>query len=247
MLKRAAILVLLAASLATTASAQLFPGFPAAPKEKPSEIEKPVPPAKPATPNAKATAPAKPSASKPATPFASELQSLSPEARVFATSKLVVMTANLRARAAATVVGKPVPLNQIPESWLASADNPAGARLWLGGKGVNLLTGPDVQAMFQVSGGEDRGVWVQFNAEPGIRYLLVCDLTNPGRWDLVADTRTRIALTAETETRGIALVPARPSASYQRLILTVARPLQTGPNTALMEGLRSCELTPIRS
>lgn len=249
MLKRAAISLLLAASLGAPASAQLFPGLPGAPKEKPTGIEKPDAPTRPTVPNTKPTTSAKPSAAKPATSFVSELQSLSPEARAFATSKLPAMTPSLRARAATTVAGKPVPLSQIPETWLASASSPAGARLWLGGKGVNLLTGPDVEPMFQVTGGEgaDGGVWVQFNAEPGVRHLLVCDLTNPDRWDIVIDAKTRVALTSETATRGIALVPARAAASYQRLLLTVGRPLQTGPNASLMEGLRRCEVTPIRS
>ena len=246
MLKRAAISLLLAGSLAAPASAQLFPGFPAAPKEKPSGIEKPVAPTKPVTPNAKTTPKAAATASSPTTPFASELQSLSPEARTFATSKLGVITPGLRARAATNVVGKPVPLAQIPESWLASADNPSGAKLWLGAKGANLITGPDVGAMFQVAGGEDRGVWVQFNAEAGVRYVLLCDMTNPGRWDVVIDARARKPLEPETETRGAALVPARPAAAYIRLLLTVARPLQTGPGDGLLEGLRRCEVTPIR-
>lgn len=245
-MKRAVICLTLIAGLVATATAQL-PGA-----QKPQGIEKPAAPTKPVVPNAKIT----PQAATPsgsAAPFASELQNLSPEARAFATSKLSAITPTLRVSFASRITGKAVALTQIPETWLASAAAPAGARLWLGGNDVDLLTGPDVEAMFRVAGnvGAERsaseaGVWVQFNAEAGMRYLLICDMTNAARWDVVPNGRSRVPMTQETETRGVALIGPHP-AGYLRILLTLARPQQTGPASSLMESLRRCEITPIRT
>ncbi len=217
-------------------------------KSDPAPIEKPKAPVKPVVPAIKPSAPQGKS-SAPATTFVSELQGFSPEARVFATARLAAMTPALRVQAASRVVGKAVALNEIPQTWLATADNPAGAMLWLGGKDVNLVTGPDVEAMFQVAAGErnERGVWVQFNAAAGVRHVLVCDMTGPSRWDLVIDSKTRKAMIADADTRGIALIPANATKTYQRVLLVLARPLETGPGSSLMEALRRCEVTPLKA
>lgn len=226
-----------------SASAQQEPSS----RSEPVTVEKPKAPVKPVVPSTKpSAAQAKPTG--PATKFVSELQGFSPEARAFATARLAAMTPALRVQAASRVAGKAIALNEIPQTWLATAANPAGAMLWLGGKDVNLVTGPDVEPMFQVAAGErnDRGVWVQFNAEAGVRYLLVCDMTGPARWDLVVDSKTRKAMIADADTRGIAIVPANAAKTYQRMLLVLARPLETGPGSGLMEALRRCEVTPIR-
>ncbi len=240
-MKRVVACIAIAACLAASATGQP----PSAPGKQ-KGIEKPVAPTKPVVPNATITP--KAATQSGASPFASELQNLSPGARTFATSKLSAVTPSLRVQAATRVVGKPVNLTQIPETWLASAAAPVGARLWLGAKAADLLTGPDMEAVFRVAGGDgvERGVWVQFNAEAGVRYLLVCDMTGPGRWDVMPDGRSRVPMTEETETRGVALIGARP-AGYVRILLTLARPQQTGPASSLMESLRRCEITPIRT
>ena len=218
-----------------------------APKSQPVTIEKPKAPAKPVVPSTKSSVTqAKPAGA--ATKFVSELQGFSPEARAFATAKLSAMTPALRVQAASRLSGKAIALNEIPQTWLATAANPSGAMLWLGGKDVNLVTGPDIEPMFQVAAGERNanGVWVQFNAEAGIRHMLVCDMTGPARWDVVVDSKTRKAMIADADTRGIALVPANATKTYQRVLLVLARPLETGPGSKLMEALRRCEVTPIR-
>lgn len=243
----------IAACLGPAAAAQL-PFLTSPPQEKKSGVQKPAAPSKPIVPSANiSTTPKAATPSGAATPFASELQSLSPSARTFATSKLGAMTPALRVRYATRVTGGAIGLSQIPETWLATTGSPVGARLWLGAKSADLLTGPDMEAMFRVAGNDgvergadEKGVWVQFNAEAGLRYLLVCDLTDPARWDVVPDNRGRAPMTAETETRGIALIAARP-AGYARVLLTLARPQQTGPGSGLMEVLRRCEVTPIRA
>ncbi|MFT3726182.1 MAG: hypothetical protein QM773_21665 [Hyphomonadaceae bacterium] len=216
-------------------------------KSEPVTVEKPKAPVKPVVPSTKSAATqAKPAGA--ATKFVSELQGFSPEARAFATAKLSAMTPALRVQAASRVAGKAIALNEIPQTWLATAANPAGAMLWLGGKDVNLVTGPDIEPMFQIAAGErnESGVWVQFNAEAGIRHVLVCDMTGPARWDVVVDSKTRKAMIADADTRGIALVPANATKAYQRVLLVLARPLETGPGSSLMEALRRCEVTPIR-
>jgi hypothetical protein len=243
-MKLRSLAVLIASTaLASVAGAQQTP----APKGEQPGIEKPKAPTKPVVPSAKAATPrAAPGGA--GAQFAPELQSLSAEARTFTSSKLSAMTPALRVRAATKATGGVVGLSEIPQTWIATAGNPSTPYLWLGGKGVNLVTGPDVEPVFLVggSGAPEQGVWVQFNAEAGIRYVLVCDLTSPARWDLVVDSRSRAAMTVDTETRGIALIQARPASSYQRVLLVVARPLQTGPGTSVMEALRRCEVTAIR-
>ncbi len=210
-------------------------------------IEKPKAPAQPVAPTTRPSAPKETSGQ--GTAFASELQSMSAEAREFATSKLPAMTPALRVSAATRILGRAVALSAIPTTWIATAATPSTPNLWLGGTGVNLVTGPDVEAMFQVAAGApgEHGVWVQFKAEAGMRYLLVCDMTGPGRWDLVADSRSRTRVTEERKSRGVALVAAQPASGYRRLLLTVARPLQTGLGSSVMDVLRRCEVTAIRA
>lgn len=216
-------------------------------KAEPVTVEKPKSPVKPVVPSTKPSA-AQSKPTGPAMKFVSELQGLSPEARTFATAKLSAMTPALRVQAASRIAGKAIALNEIPQTWLATAANPAGAMLWLGGKNVNLITGPDIEPMFQIEAGErnERGVWVQFNSEAGVRHVMACDMTGPERWDVVIDSKTRKAMIADGDTRGIALVPANATKTYQRVLLVLVRPLETGPGSSLMEALRRCEVTPIR-
>lgn len=249
MKRHIAVAMLAGLAIMGSASAQLTILAPPAsePKSDATTVEKPKAPTKPVVPGTK-PATAKTTTGN-GTPFAPELQTMSPEARAFAMSKLSAMTPALRVRAATKVAGKAIALNEIPQSWIATAGNPSTPYLWLGGKSVNLVTGPNIEPMFQVAGGNtlEQGVWVQFNAEAGIRYMLVCDLTGPGRWDLVVDSKSRVPMMTETETRGVALIAARQAAGYQRILLVVARPLQTGPASSVFEGLRRCEVTAIRA
>lgn len=242
----ACIAIAIAVSLSAAATAQQ----PATPGKQ-QGIQKPAAPTKPIVPNASIT----PKAALPSdagAPFASELQALSPAARSFATSKLAAITPTLRLRAATRATGKTVALSEIPETWLASVGAPSGSHLWLGVRSADLLTGPDMEPMFRVAGspgpgGNETGVWVQFVVEAGIRYLLICDMTDPARWDVVPADRGRMAMAAETDTRGVALISTRPASGRLRILLTLARPQQTGPGTSLTEVLRRCEVTPIRS
>jgi hypothetical protein len=215
------------------------------PKAGPGAIEKPKAPAKPIAPSAR------PLATKAAptdnAPFVSQLQGLSPEVRAFASAKLSAMTPALRVQAASRLTKRTVALDDMPQSWLASAGNPSGTKLWLGAENAGLAAGPDIEPMFLVSGGSgpERGIWVQFDGAAGVQHMLVCDMTGPERWDLVIDSVSRVSLKADGPTRGVALIPARPASSFQRVLLVVARAQQTGPGSSLAEGLRRCEITPI--
>ena len=218
---------------------------PAGAKDAPPAIEKPKAPAKPVVPVPRASEPK--AAPGKGAPFAPDLQAMSAEARAFATSRLSAMTPALRVSAASRLVGKAVAPADIPTTWIATAANPSTPSLWLGGKGINLVTGPDLEPMFQLGAGEpgERGVWVQFNAEAGLRYMLVCDMTGPSRWDVIADSRARSPVIEDRPTRGLALIPALPARGYRRVLLTVARPLETGPGSSVMDVLRRCEVTAI--
>lgn len=247
-MKRVLTCIAIFACLSASASAQL-PFQPPAAQEKKPDVQKPVAPTKPIVPNAGiAPKAALPSA---AAPFASELQALSPAARTFATAKLAAITPSLRVSAATRATGKAVGLSDIPETWLASAGAPSGSHLWLGARSADLLTGPDMEPSFRVAGGpgpggHETGVWVQFVVEVGIRYLLICDMTDPARWDVVPADRSRMPMAAETDTRGVALISARSATGRLRILLTLARPQQTAPGSSLTEVLRRCEVTPIR-
>lgn len=173
---------------------------------------------------------------------------MSADMRAFLSSTLSGVTPALRVAIASRLMKKSMPLEAIPTTWIASAANPSTSDLWLGARGADLLTGPGIQPGLRVTGGSpaEKGVWVQFNAEAGLPYMLICDLTGPERWDMITDARSRAPLSRESETRGFALVPGKASSGYRRIMLTLTRPLEISPGVFVPDVLRRCEVTGIR-
>ena len=201
-------------------------------------------PTKPVTPRAQSSAPK----STPAKPGEDDEIKLSADVAALLSRQPTVLTPAVRARAAAALAGKPVPLNTIlgAEMRAVTPRDPVASGLSLSmraGYWASTATGPSIIYLPSRQLTPTAAITLRFAAKPETRYLVVCHVSNPANWDAIIDGRIT-PLNAVDDATGAALVPA--SGQSQRMAkLVVSR--AAAASTSQTEFLQRCELTPIRN
>lgn len=201
-------------------------------------------PTKPVAPRAQSSAPK----STPAKPGEDDEIKLSADVAALLSRQPTVLTPAVRARAAAALSGKPVPLNTIisAEMRTVTPRDPVANGLSFSmraGYWAASPTGPSIIYLPSRQITPTAAITLRFTPKPETRYLVVCHLSNPENWDIIVDGQIT-PLNIQDETTGAALIPATAKPSQRAAKLVVSRSPAAGASQT--EFLQRCELTPIR-
>ena len=200
-------------------------------------------PTKPVTPRAQSSAPK----STPVKPGEDDEIKLSADVAALLSRQPTVLTPAVRARAAAALAAKPVPLNTIlsAEMRAVTPRDPVASGLSLsmrGGYWATSPTGPSIIYLPSRQLTPTAAITLRFTPKPETRYLVVCHLSSPENWDVIVDGQIT-PLNVQDETTGAALIPATAKSSQRAAKLVVSR--SPAASTSQTEFLQRCELTPI--